>query len=96
MPRPAEIDTTTMWMGPKLKAGMNLVTADGVGKSVGTITIKEGKDGVTLEPKLKDLPPGDHGFHLRAELDLDLVQPSSREQIRNSSRREQLAFLVQQ
>ena len=43
---------------------MNLVTADGVGKSVGTITIKEAKDGVTIEPKLKDLPPGEHGFHM--------------------------------
>ena len=39
-----------------VKVTMNLVTADGVGKSVGTITLKEGKDGVTLEPKLKDLP----------------------------------------
>jgi Cu-Zn family superoxide dismutase len=47
-----------------LKVTMNLVSADGVGKSVGTITIKQSKDGVTLEPKLKDLPPGEHGFHL--------------------------------
>src|SRR5215207_9061633 len=46
------------------KVKMNLITADGVGKSVGTITIKEGKDGVTLEPKLKELPPGEHGFHV--------------------------------
>jgi Cu-Zn family superoxide dismutase len=46
------------------KATMNLITADGVGKAVGTITIKAGKDGVTIEPKLKDLPPGEHGFHL--------------------------------
>jgi hypothetical protein len=38
----------------------------------------------------------DHGLHLRAELDLDLVQPSSREQLRNAGRREQLAFRVQQ
>ena len=30
------------------KVTMNLITADGVGKSVGTITIKEGKDGVTF------------------------------------------------
>src|SRR4029078_5026342 len=44
-----------------IKVTMNLITVDGVGKSVGTITIKEGKDGVTLEPKLKDLPPRDHG-----------------------------------
>ncbi len=43
---------------------MNAITADGVGKSIGTITIKESKDGVTIEPKLKDLPPGEHGFHI--------------------------------
>lgn len=47
-----------------LKVTMNAVTADGVGASIGTITIKEAKDGVTLEPKLKGLPPGEHGFHI--------------------------------
>src|SRR6476620_7437984 len=47
-----------------IKVTMNLITAEGVGKSVGTITIKEAKDGVTIEPKLKDLPPGEHGFHM--------------------------------
>ena len=46
------------------KVTMNLISADGVGKAIGTITIKEGKDGVTLEPKLKDLPAGEHGFHM--------------------------------
>src|SRR5579871_5058709 len=47
-----------------VKVTMNAVTPEGVGKSIGTITIKEAKDGVTLEPKLKDLTPGEHGFHL--------------------------------
>jgi Cu-Zn family superoxide dismutase len=46
------------------KVTMNTITADGVGKSIGTITIKEAKEGVTIEPKLKGLPPGEHGFHL--------------------------------
>ena len=32
------------------KVTMNAITTDGVGKSVGTITIKEAKDGVTIEP----------------------------------------------
>jgi superoxide dismutase, Cu-Zn family len=43
---------------------VNLVDASGIGKSVGTITIRPDKDGVVLVPKLKDLPPGEHGFHL--------------------------------
>jgi len=47
-----------------LKVPMTFITTDGVGKSAGTITLKEGKDGVMLEPKLKGLPPGEHGLHL--------------------------------
>jgi Cu-Zn family superoxide dismutase len=43
---------------------IHLVTADGVGKSVGTITIRAVRDGVVLEPRLKELPVGEHGFHL--------------------------------
>jgi Cu-Zn family superoxide dismutase len=50
--------------GKPITVSVNLVSADGVGKSVGTINIRPGKDGVVLLPKLKDLPPGEHGFHL--------------------------------
>jgi superoxide dismutase, Cu-Zn family len=50
--------------GKSVKVTINTVTTEGVGASVGTITIKEAKDGVTLEPKLKGLPPGEHGFHV--------------------------------
>jgi len=54
-----------------VKVTMNTVTADGVGKSIGTITVKEGKDGVTIEPKLKGLTPGEHGFHIHEKASCD-------------------------
>jgi superoxide dismutase, Cu-Zn family len=54
-----------------VKVTMNTVTADGVGKSIGTITVKEGKDGVTIEPKLKGLTPGEHGFHIHEKPSCD-------------------------
>jgi Cu-Zn family superoxide dismutase len=47
-----------------LKVTMSFVTPEGVGKKAGTITVKETKDGVTLETDLKGLPPGEHGFHM--------------------------------
>jgi superoxide dismutase, Cu-Zn family len=47
-----------------VKVEMSFITVDGVGKPAGTVTLKETKEGVTIEPKLKGLPPGEHGFHV--------------------------------
>lgn len=47
-----------------VKVTMNQISADGVGASVGTVTIKQTKDGVELAVDLKGLTPGEHGFHL--------------------------------
>lgn len=43
---------------------INAVTADGVGKEIGTITATDTKYGLLLKPQLGELPPGLHGFHL--------------------------------
>ena len=43
---------------------MTLVTADGAGASVGTVTVTQSAGGLVFTPDLKGLPPGDHGFHL--------------------------------
>jgi Cu-Zn family superoxide dismutase len=48
---------------------MNLVTEQGVGKSIGTITISEGPAGLVFTPKLTDLSPGIHGFHVHQNAD---------------------------
>ena len=43
---------------------MNFVTADGLGKEIGTITATDTPHGLLLTPALSELPPGMHGFHL--------------------------------
>lgn len=48
---------------------MNLVNEQGVGKSIGTITITEGPNGLVFTPKLTDLTPGLHGFHVHQNPD---------------------------
>lgn len=52
--------------GPLMSANINLVSANGIGASVGVIRIRETSNGVVLETHLHGLPPGDHGFHLHA------------------------------
>jgi Cu-Zn family superoxide dismutase len=48
---------------------MNLVSEQGVGKSIGTVTISEGPAGLVFTPKLADLTPGVHGFHVHQNPD---------------------------
>lgn len=48
---------------------INLVNEQGVGKSIGTITITEGPKGLVFTPKLTDLTPGLHGFHVHQNPD---------------------------
>lgn len=43
---------------------MNLVTSQGVGQAIGTVTIAETAKGLKFTPDLKALPPGAHGFHV--------------------------------
>jgi Cu-Zn family superoxide dismutase len=40
------------------------VSAEGVGKSIGTVTLKDTEHGLLLTPKLEGLTPGVHGFHV--------------------------------
>ena len=47
-----------------IKVEVNFIDTTGVGKPVGTITIKQTAEGLELDTKLKGLAPGEHGFHL--------------------------------
>jgi Cu-Zn family superoxide dismutase len=48
---------------------MNLVNEQGLGNSIGTITISEGPKGLVFTPKLTNLTPGLHGFHVHQNPD---------------------------
>lgn len=46
------------------KIPMSLVNAEGIDKSVGSITAADTPAGLRLTPALRGLPPGQHGFHV--------------------------------
>lgn len=48
---------------------MNLITEQGVGKTIGTITLTDTPQGLKLTPALHGLQPGDHGFHVHEKPD---------------------------
>jgi Cu-Zn family superoxide dismutase len=48
---------------------MNMVTEQGIGKSIGTITISESPYGIVLTPALSEFAPGIHGFHVHQNPD---------------------------
>jgi Cu-Zn family superoxide dismutase len=48
---------------------INLVTEQGIGKGIGTVTISEGPAGLVFTPQLTDLGPGVHGFHVHQNAD---------------------------
>jgi Cu-Zn family superoxide dismutase len=43
---------------------INAIDAKGVGAAVGSVTFKDSKQGLLVEPKLTGLPAGPHGFHI--------------------------------
>jgi Cu-Zn family superoxide dismutase len=55
---------TAQAAGKPVKVTVNQIDAKGIGKPVGTIMVKETKDGLELQTNLKGLPEGEHGFHL--------------------------------
>jgi superoxide dismutase, Cu-Zn family len=48
---------------------MNRISADGVGKEIGTVTARDSRFGLLLVPSLNGLPPGIHGFHIHENPD---------------------------
>jgi Cu-Zn family superoxide dismutase len=43
---------------------VNLINEHGIGKDIGTITASDSRYGLLIVPKLSELSPGIHGFHV--------------------------------
>jgi Cu-Zn family superoxide dismutase len=50
--------------GEEALAKMNLVSPEGIGKEIGTVTLADSPYGLILTPRLSGLPPGIRGFHI--------------------------------
>lgn len=46
------------------KVTINLISAEGIGEAIGTISLKDSSAGLVLTPDLTRLSPGEHGFHV--------------------------------
>jgi Cu-Zn family superoxide dismutase len=55
--------------GEEVVVQMNLLTKEGVGKQIGTVTLSDSQYGLLLTPKLEGLKPGLHGFHVHQNAD---------------------------
>lgn len=49
-----------------IKIPFSSVNAEGIDKSIGSVTAIDTPDGLRLTPALRGLPPGEHGFHVHA------------------------------
>jgi Cu-Zn family superoxide dismutase len=48
---------------------MRLISAEGVGAEIGTVSAEDSGQGLVLKTKLSGLPPGEHGFHVHEKPD---------------------------
>jgi Cu-Zn family superoxide dismutase len=55
--------------GEEMVVQMNLLTKEGVGKKIGTVTLSDRQYGLLLTPNLEGLKPGLHGFHVHQNPD---------------------------
>ena len=50
----------------ELAADMHAITAQDIGKSIGSVTISQTDGGAAFAARLSGLPAGEHGFHVHA------------------------------
>jgi Cu-Zn family superoxide dismutase len=49
---------------PEVSVKVHKIDAKGMGEEIGKVYFKDGPKGLVVSPRLKNLPPGPHGFHV--------------------------------
>lgn len=57
-------EVTSMALACSVTSEVHLIDDKGIGKSIGTVTFTDSKEGLLVETNLRGLPPGAHGFHI--------------------------------
>ena len=70
---------TTAHANETLDVEMHKVSAEGIGESVGTVSIESTEHGVLFTPSLTGLEPGVHGFHVHQNASCDPAENDSGE-----------------
>jgi len=55
---------TGVAIAQQLSMDLNRISENGVGDKIGTVLVKQGKDGVSFRVSAKGVPKGPHGFHV--------------------------------
>lgn len=53
----------------ELAVTMHAITGEGVGEAIGTVVIADSPQGAVFTPDLRNLSPGEHGFHVHTNPD---------------------------
>jgi superoxide dismutase, Cu-Zn family len=53
----------------ELVVTINKIDGNGVGAAIGTVMLSDGPNGLVVKPDLKELAPGEHGFHVHSNPD---------------------------
>jgi len=62
----------------QVSVSMALVTEQGIGDTIGTVTLMDSPGGLVMTPDLAGLPPGGHGFHIHARGDCGVTLPEGK------------------